>query len=73
MNNKLKELEMKIKALELEIELMKSKENYHTLYIIPQTKPIQPKPYPDPGTGDNYPEVWYPQTICIDVNLCPTA
>ena len=65
MNNKLKELEMKIKALELEIELMKSKENYHTLYIIPETKPIQPKP--DLGTGDNYP-VWYPRSICTDEN-----
>ena len=60
---KLKELELKIEALKLEIELMKLKENYHTLYIIPETKPIQPKPYP---------EVWYPETICFDINLCST-
>ena len=72
MNNKLKELELKIEELKLEIKLMqlkelalkieelvKLKENYHTLYIIPETKPIQPKPYP---------EVWYPQTICTDEN-----
>ena len=72
MNKKLKELELRIEELKLKVELMNLKENYHTPYIIPQTKPIQPKPYPDLGTSDPYPGVWYPETICIDVNLCPT-
>ncbi len=65
---KLEELELKIKALKLEIELIKLKENY------PQTKPhpeYYPK-YPDRGTEDYYP-VWYPQTICLDVNLWTTV